>query len=98
MLSNECSTKPGSRRSSSAAEDRSVSRLRSSNGRIGRSPASLVRGEAEISTSTGREGKKSNDNRGTDCKLMVGPRVGVQSIRLHHFIRRSGACCLANYE
>ena len=35
------------------------------------------RGEEETSISTGRDGKKSNDNSGTDCRLIGGPRVDV---------------------
>ena len=34
-------------------------------------------GEEESSTSTGLDGKKSNDNRETDCKLIVRPSVDV---------------------
>ena len=33
-------------------------------------------GAEETSISTGRDGKKSNDKSGTDCRLMRGLRVG----------------------
>src|SRR5512135_2269583 len=68
----------GSRGSSRAAVNCSVSRIRWSNCRTGKSPASLERGAGETSISTGRDGKKSNDKSGTDCKLMRGLRVGVE--------------------
>jgi hypothetical protein len=42
------------------------------------SPASLVRGAAETSISMGREGRKSSDNSGTECRLIGGLRVGVE--------------------
>src|SRR5271166_4164758 len=71
MVSSECSMNVGCRRSSRAAANCSVSRIRSSNWRIGSNPASLERGEEESSTSTGREAKKSNDNRGTNCRLIL---------------------------
>src|SRR3974377_1803927 len=90
MVSSECLRKaecPLSWRVSTL----SGTRTRSSNWRIGSNPASLERGEEESSTSTGREGKKSNDNRGTNCKLIVGPRVEVYHESLQHFIRLLGA-------
>jgi hypothetical protein len=42
---------------------------------MGRRPASLVRGWEEISISTGRDGKKSKEKSGAECKLMGGLRV-----------------------
>ena len=41
----------------------------------GQQPGVTERGEEESSTSTVREGKKSNDNRGTNCKFIVAPTL-----------------------
>src|SRR6516225_9089991 len=87
MLSTDCCVKVLSRLSSIAAANCSVMPIRSSSSRKTNRPASLVRGEGETSTSTGREGKKLNDKRAADCKLMGDLRADVQVVLLQQLIR-----------
>src|SRR6516164_932951 len=96
MLNTGCCVKAGSRLSSMAAANRSVNRIRSSNSRIGNSPASLVSGAGETSTWMGRVGKKLSDSGGTDCRLMEDLRVDVQGRLLKYLIRQPRSLLLAH--
>jgi hypothetical protein len=98
MLTRARSTKSGARRSQRAAVNGSVNRIRSSNRRISKSPASLVSGAGEISIWAGREGKKSNDNGGTDCQLIGGPRVDAQGVLLQHPISKPKSPYWSRYK
>ena len=60
------------RASPSAAANRAVHRIASSNGRIGKSPASPVNCAGETATSIGFSAGNSRTNGNTPCQLMPG--------------------------
>src|SRR5579859_1928330 len=87
MTKSDCSVNVGSRVSFKASANCRVSPIRSSNSRTGKSPASLDNAAGEISIFIGRDGRKSNDNSLTDCKLMSGLRACVDVVYEHQLIR-----------
>src|SRR5579862_4508368 len=93
MLNTDCVEKLGSRVSSKALAKRSVSPIRSSNCRTGNSPVSLDRAAGEISNLIGREGRKSNENSPTDCKLMDGLRACAEVVSEHQLRRTTEPFC-----
>jgi hypothetical protein len=98
MLSTDCYVKVLSRLSSIAAANYSMMPIRLSNSWKTNRPASLVSGEEETSTSTGREGKKLNDKPATDCKLMGDLRADVQVALSQQLIRALRSLLLAHLK
>src|SRR5262245_43538427 len=98
MSSSDWRVNVGSRVSLTASAKPLVSPLRSSNCRTGHNPASLDNAAGEISIFIGRDGRKSNDNSRTECKLISGLRACVDVVFEHQLIRTTRPFRFTNSE